>query len=171
MKITLQALAASVAEAQVTIAVAESLTGGQLCSALAAAPDAGVWFRGGVVAYAPDVKFDVLGVRPGPVVAESCAREMASGVCRLLKSSVGVGITGVGGPGSDEGHPAGTVFAAVHTTQHVVVREWRFEGNPEEVLEQTLRATLGLLSVEVSALGAAQVISTGESVPPSIYFS
>jgi nicotinamide-nucleotide amidase len=152
MKKTAQALSASVADAGVTLAVAESLTGGQLSSAIAAAENASEWFRGGVVAYASEVKFTVLGVTPGPVVTEQCAREMASGVCRLMDSDVGVGITGVGGPGSEEGHPEGTVFAAVHTSARVVAREWRFDGDPEEVLEQAVRATLGLVSVEVSSL-------------------
>lgn len=152
MKITLQALAASVADAGVSLAVAESLTGGQLSSTIASADDASEWFRGGVVAYASEVKFTVLGVTPGPVVTEQCAREMASGVCRLLDADVGIGITGVGGPDPAEGHPAGTVFAAVHTTARVVAREWHFDGDPEEVLEQAIRATLGLVSVEVSAL-------------------
>jgi len=152
MKKTAQALSASVAEAGVTLAVAESLTGGQLSSTLAAAENASDWFRGAVVAYASEVKFAVLGVTPGPVVTEQCAREMASGVCRLLGADVGVGITGVGGPGSTEGHPPGTVFAAVHTSARVVAREWHFDGEPEEVLEQAIRGTLGLVSVEVSAL-------------------
>lgn len=152
MKKTAQALSASVAEAGVTLAVAESLTGGQLSSTLAAAENASEWFRGAVVAYASEVKFAVLGVTPGPVVTEQCAREMASGVCRLLGADVGVGITGVGGPGSTEGEPAGTVFAAVHTSARVVAREWHFDGDPEQVLEQAIRATLGLVSVEVSSL-------------------
>lgn len=66
--------------ANVTIAVAESLTGGQLSSALAAVPEATDWFRGGLVAYAPEVKFDALGVTPGPVVTARCAEEMATGI-------------------------------------------------------------------------------------------
>ena len=57
------------------VAVAESLTAGRIAQALGAAPDASDWFRGSVVAYAPEVKFDVLGVTPGPVNRASCAAE------------------------------------------------------------------------------------------------
>jgi nicotinamide-nucleotide amidase len=59
------ALAAAARAQRRTVAVAESLTGGQVSSALAAAEEASVWFRGGVVAYASDVKHEVLHVRPG----------------------------------------------------------------------------------------------------------
>jgi nicotinamide-nucleotide amidase len=139
-------LTEAIAQARAQIAIAESLTGGQLSSALAAAPEASEWFRGGVVAYAPDVKFDVLEVLPGPVVSERCAREMALGVCSLFRAEVGVGVTGVGGPGPEDGVAAGTVFAAVHTENRVVTREWHFEGGPEEVLNATIESTLELLS-------------------------
>ena len=96
-----------------TIAVAESLTSGMLSARLGAAPEASEWFRGGVVAYAPEVKFTVLGVPEGPVVTASCASAMASGVARLMLADVGIGITGVGGPGSEEGRAAGAVWSPV----------------------------------------------------------
>lgn len=148
-------LAERITEADATIAVAESLTGGQLSSALAAAPDASDWFRGGLVAYAPEVKFDVLGVTPGPVVTAQCAEELATGIERLLAARVGVGVTGVGGPDPEEGRPAGTVFAAVSTQGRVVVREWHFDGEPEEVLEQTIDAIVRLVQAELSQPHAA----------------
>ena len=56
-----------------TVAVAESITGGNIAAALAAAQNAGQWFKGAVVAYAPEVKFSVLGVEPGPVITSDCA--------------------------------------------------------------------------------------------------
>jgi nicotinamide-nucleotide amidase len=143
---TTENLVESIAAAKLQIAVAESLTGGQLSSAFAAAPNASDWFRGGVVAYAPSVKFDVLDVSAGPVVSERCAREMAIGVCALLRAEVGVGVTGVGGPGPEEGVPAGTVFAAVHTENRVVARQWHFRGSPEEVLSATIESTLELVA-------------------------
>src|SRR5690606_26026329 len=62
-----------------TVAAAESLTGGAVSSALAAAPEASDWYRGCVVAYSPRVKFDVLGVTPGPLVTDRCADELAHG--------------------------------------------------------------------------------------------
>jgi nicotinamide-nucleotide amidase len=145
-----EAVIQTIAQARVQIAIAESLTGGQLSSALAAGPEASEWFRGGVVAYAPDVKFDVLEVLPGPVVSERCAREMALGVCSLFRAEVGVGVTGVGGPGPEDGVPAGTVFVAVHTENRVITREWHFEGSPDDVLAATVDSTLELLAECVS---------------------
>lgn len=68
------------------IAVAESLTGGIVASTLAAAPRSSKWFRGGVVAYASDVKHDLLKVPPGPVVSAQAARAMAEAVRRLLNA-------------------------------------------------------------------------------------
>jgi nicotinamide-nucleotide amidase len=96
-----------------SLAVAESLTGGLIASRLVNVAGASAWFRGGVVSYASDVKFDLLGVAPGPVVSSGAAEAMASGVAQLLHSSVGLGVTGVAGPEEQDGQPAGTVFVGV----------------------------------------------------------
>ena len=80
-----EAIARLLRENKQTVAVAESLTSGKLASRLGAAPEASNWFAGGVVAYAAHVKFEVLGVEPGPVVSEQCARQMARGVVRLMR--------------------------------------------------------------------------------------
>jgi PncC family amidohydrolase len=76
-------------------------------------PGASTWFRGGVVSYASDVKASLLGVPEGPVVSAAAAGAMAEGVRRLLGADVGLGVTGVAGPDSQEGQPPGTVFLAV----------------------------------------------------------
>lgn len=120
------------------VAVAESLTSGAVASRLGAGPEAAVWFRGGIVAYSESVKFDVLGVTPGPVVTERCAQEMAHGAARLLDADVTIGITGVGGPGPSEGNPPGTVIMAVTVQGDVDCRSFQFAGDPEEVLEATV---------------------------------
>lgn len=95
------------------IAAAESLTAGRVSTLLGAGEGASDWYAGAVVAYHEDVKFNLLGVTPGPVVTDACARQMAQGVRRLLGADFAVAITGVGGPGPDEGCPAGTVHLAV----------------------------------------------------------
>lgn len=120
-----------------TIAVAESLTSGQIASRLGAAPEASSWFAGGVVAYASEVKFKVLGVDPGPVVNARCARQMAQGVARLTGADFALAATGVGGPEPEEGHPAGTVFLAVGSASGEEVTQHRFDGEPAEVVERT----------------------------------
>ena len=133
-----------------TIAVAESLTSGQLSAVLGQGVDAATWYRGAVVAYASEVKFDVLGVSPGPVVTDRCARQMAEGVRRLLGSDVGLGITGVGGPDRQEGKPPGTVHLAVTDEDGTRSREVSFDGDPEAVLASS--TTMALLEL-ARALG------------------
>jgi nicotinamide-nucleotide amidase len=133
------------------VAVAESLTGGRVASALGEAPDASEWFCGGVVAYAPHVKFEVLGVTPGPVVTERCAREMAAGVARALRADVTVGLTGVGGPDPDEGEPAGTLFLATSVLGAVTCEHVVFPGDPGRVVEASTRAALEHLLRGVSS--------------------
>jgi nicotinamide-nucleotide amidase len=95
-----------------TLGVAESLTGGLVASRIVDVPGASRWFRGGLVSYATEVKYDVLGVERGPVVSEEAAREMAEGARRLFGADVGLGVTGVAGPDAQEGMPVGTVFLA-----------------------------------------------------------
>jgi len=95
-----------------TLGVAESLTGGLVASRIVDVPGASGWFRGGLVSYASDVKYDVLNVSLGPVVSEDAAVEMAEGARRLFRSDVGLGITGVAGPEPQDGMPVGTVFFA-----------------------------------------------------------
>lgn len=152
-----EAIATAAAASGRTIAVAESLTAGHTAALLGGAPDASQWFRGGVVAYAPEAKFDILGVTRGPVVCASCAREMADGARRRLSADIGVAATGVGGPGPDEGQPAGTVYlACIGADGSVEERAVRFDGPPERVVEQTVLLMLNLVYealVEVSVLG------------------
>jgi nicotinamide-nucleotide amidase len=118
----------------VRIAVAESLTAGRISSMLGRGASASEWYRGAVVAYDEEVKFDVLGVTPGPVVTDRCAREMADGVRTLLGADVALGITGVGGPGPQEGCPPGTVHLAVADAHGVESRHVVLEGDPTEVV-------------------------------------
>jgi nicotinamide-nucleotide amidase len=95
-----------------TLGLAESLTGGLVASRIVDVPGASGWFRGGVVSYASEVKYDVLGVSRGPVVSERAAVEMAEGARRMFGADVGLGVTGVAGPEPQEEMPVGTVFLA-----------------------------------------------------------
>ena len=96
-----------------TLGLAESLTGGLAASRLVNVPGASRWFRGSLVSYASEVKFDVLGLPDGPVVTASAARQMAEGAQRLLGSDVGLSITGVAGPDPQDDQPPGTVFVGL----------------------------------------------------------
>lgn len=138
-------LADAVARRGWGVATAESLTGGTLASVLAAAPRAGEWFRGSVVAYTAEVKFDLLGVPRGPVVTEECAATMARSAADLLGADLCVAVTGVGGPEPDEGQPAGTVWFAVVSPTGLRTERAVFEGDPAEVLTATTVRALGML--------------------------
>lgn len=96
-----------------TLAVAESVTGGLIGGRITNIPGSSEVFRGGLVSYASEVKFDVLGVTPGPVVSESASIEMARGVRRVLKSDVSLAVTGVAGPDEQDGQPVGTLCIGV----------------------------------------------------------
>jgi nicotinamide-nucleotide amidase len=110
---TVAIIAAKATAAGLAVGTAESLTVGALAQALGAGDGAAEWFRGGVVAYASEVKFDVLGVQQGPVITALCAEQMAWGARRVLGADVAVAVTGVGGPDPEEGCPPGTVYVAV----------------------------------------------------------
>ena len=132
----------------VRVATAESLTSGQVATSLGAGPDASEWFAGGVIAYSMAVKQRVLGVREGPVVTAECAEQMATGLLELTGADVAVSTTGVGGPEPSEGEPPGTAYVCVATSDGATTRRLELEGDPEEVLEQTVEAALALV-VEV----------------------
>ncbi|MGO9853734.1 MAG: competence/damage-inducible protein A [Acidimicrobiales bacterium] len=135
--------------------VAESLTGGLIASRLVNVPGASSWFRGGVVAYDSQVKYDVLGVPAGPVVTESAAAAMAEGAARVTRADVGLGITGVAGPEEQEGVVPGTVFVGlVLPGQRAQTRELRVPGDRERVRQYGAISALDLLRRALDAQSA-----------------
>ena len=137
----------------IKVAVAESLTGGSIATHLSGAPDAMQWFHGGVVAYVPQVKQQVLGVPPGPVVTIECAEAMAEGVAELLGADLAVAVTGVGGPEPYEGKPPGTVCFSVWTKSgYQRSQTLQLPGGIKEVLVAT-----ALHSLEMLHEGAQQI--------------
>jgi nicotinamide-nucleotide amidase len=133
-----------------TVAVAESLTGGLVASRLAAVPGASAVLRGGVVAYATDVKASLLGVpraildRDG-AVASSTAEAMAAGVRERLGATYGVALTGVAGPASQEGKPVGLVYLGFAGPDGTESRELRFRGDRERIRTHSVVSALDLL--------------------------
>jgi nicotinamide-nucleotide amidase len=100
-----------------SVATAESLTGGQLGSTITSIPGASKIYRGGVIAYASDLKTDLLGVSDallseGGAVQAQVALDMATGAAQRLEAEFGLAVTGVAGPDSQDGHLPGTVFVA-----------------------------------------------------------
>ena len=96
-----------------TLGLAESVTGGLVSGRLTNIAGASDVLRGGVVSYASEVKFDVLGVTKGPVVSPEAAVEMAVGAQRVLGADVGLSLTGVAGPAEQEGQRPGTLCIGV----------------------------------------------------------
>ena len=133
-----------------TVAVAESLTGGLVSGALTSVAGASVVLRGGVVAYATDLKAALLGVpaellaRQGPVDPDVAA-SMAAGVRRVLGATYGVATTGVAGPGPADGQPAGTVFIAVSGPTGGLGQGLQLRGDRQRIREETVRHALSLL--------------------------
>ena len=96
-----------------TLGVAESVTGGLVGGRLTNVAGSSRTFRGGVISYASDVKFGVLGVQPGPVVSENAAVQMAVGARSVLGADVAISLTGVAGPDEQDGRPVGTLCVGV----------------------------------------------------------
>lgn len=128
-----------------TLAVAESLTGGLVASRIVAVPGSSDWFEGGVVAYASQVKFDLLDVPGGPVISEAAAMAMADGVRRRLGADVGVATTGVAGPAEQEGQPPGTVWLGVAVGEDVTATFIRLPGDRERVRQLAVISLMDLL--------------------------
>jgi nicotinamide-nucleotide amidase len=137
-----------------TVAVAESLTGGLVTGALTSIAGASVVVRGGVVAYATELKARLLGVPPdllarqGPVDPDVAAA-MAVGARRLLGATYGLATTGVAGPGPADGKPQGTVFVAVAGGSAPACQGLALAGDRQHVRDQAVRWALSML---VSAL-------------------
>jgi nicotinamide-nucleotide amidase len=129
-----------------TFGVAESLTGGLIASRLVNVPGASAWFRGGVVAYASEMKFDVLGVPAGPVVTEAAAAAMAEGARKVTGADVGLGITGVAGPDDQEGVAPGNLFVGLALPDRPTeARQLRVPGDRERVRQYGAISALDLL--------------------------
>jgi len=128
-----------------SLAVAESLTGGELSALFACAEGASDWYRGAVVAYASEVKYDVLGVPEGPVVSEIAVETMAGRVTDVLGATVGLAVSGAAGPSSQDGQPPGTVWLAIHADGRTRTRLEHFEGSPTDVVDATLRCATAWL--------------------------
>jgi nicotinamide-nucleotide amidase len=152
-------IAAVAVERGVTVAAAESLTGGLVASRLAAAPEASDWFRGAIVAYSRQVKYDLLGVPVGPVVSEAAARRMAVAAADLLGGDLSVAVTGAGGPEGQDGQPPGTVWVAVYATGETTVAVLRLAGNPAAICRDATIESLRLLLLHMPP-------ATGRPSPP-----
>lgn len=133
-----------------SVACAESLTGGLLTARLVDVPGASSVLRGGIVAYADDVKSSVLGVDPlllatAGAVHHDVALAMARGVRRVCAADWGVSTTGVAGPEPSGGMPVGTVYVAVASAGTHLVGRLRLSGGRSAIRHATVVGALALL--------------------------
>jgi PncC family amidohydrolase len=147
-----------------TVAVAESCTGGLLGAALTAVPGASAYFRGGIIAYADAVKIDLLGVDPDRLaqfgaVSSEVAIAMARGVARHVGADLGIAITGVAGPGAEgTAKPVGLIHVAGSCRDRIETAELHENGDREANRAAAVRAAL--------SLGTRLTSGGGSSVQP-----
>ena len=134
------------------LVVAESATGGLLGHRITQVPGSSDYFWGGVIAYADDVKRDILGVRDETLeqwgaVSAKAALEMARGVCRITGAEVGVSITGIAGPtGATAYKPIGLYYIALAVPSETWCWRHHFTGNRRENNEAAAQSALQHLS-------------------------
>ncbi|WP_419703142.1 CinA family protein [Promicromonospora sp. NFX87] len=145
-----------------TIGVAESLTGGLVTAALVAVPGASRVLRGGIVAYATDLKAGLLGVDADLLaergaVDEAVAAQMAAGIRTATGADVGLATTGVAGPDPQDGQEPGVVFVAVSTPVASEVQRLDLDGDRSKVIADSVRGVLDLASLLVGEASGEKV--------------
>lgn len=150
-----------------TLATAESCTGGLISHCLTNVSGSSVVFVGGIVAYSNEVKKSLLGVSEVLIeeygaVSNPVALEMAKGVCKRLNSDIGVGVTGIAGPtGGTPEKPVGLVYISVVCPSYniYIVQECRFHGTRSEIKQQTAETVLNLLLETINRLNGREDIN------------
>lgn len=136
-------------EKNLTIALAESLTGGMVSKQLSDLPGASQFFIGSVVCYHPRLKVQLCRVnaatiREHGIVSEAVAREMALGIQQVAGSDISISTTGYAGPSAPE-LDAGKVYVGFAIKNQLKVKFFRFDGNRDTVRIQTTMSALGYL--------------------------
>ena len=157
-KITqIEVLVQMLKERKLSVATAESCTGGLLGKSITDVSGSSAVYPGGVISYCNRIKHEILGVDQelldtlGPVSAP-VAHEMARGVKRVIGADLGLGITGIAGPNSDEtGRPVGLVYIGAAYREMTVVREYRFDGDRAAVRAQAAEAAADLALTLIQA--------------------
>ncbi len=139
----------------VTLATAESCTGGIIASRFTALPGASAYYKYGIVAYSNDAKRNILGVEADSigrygVVSEKIARQMAEGARRISHADYAVATTGIAGPtGGTPEHPVGTVYIAVASPLRTVSKRIHAGKTRAEVVDRASRMAIELLLDEL----------------------
>lgn len=136
---------------ELTIATAESCTGGMISSTIVNVPGASYVMNESYVTYSNEAKERILGVNKETLekygaVSEETAREMVLGVARVAKADVAIAVTGIAGPkGGTKEKPVGTVYAGIYCKGNVEVVRYNFDGDRFNVRYETTKAVLTFL--------------------------
>ena len=143
-------------EKKLTIACAESCSGGLLTSRLTDVAGSSAYVQGSIVSYSNEVKNSVLHVKAETLknfgaVSEQTARQMSTNVRELFKTDIGVGVTGIAGPsGGTADKPVGTVYISASYLDKIVVQLFNFSGNRTEIKNQACDAAMKMVIELVS---------------------
>jgi len=135
-------------ERGLTVAVAESCTGGKLGDMLTSVSGSSDYFLGGIISYSNNAKMDLLGVHGSTLVtkgavSDETAKQMAAGARKALRAKVGIGITGIAGPtGGTRKKPVGLVYIAVSSDRGVVCARNLFKGTRNRIKKQAANRAL-----------------------------
>ncbi len=144
---------------KLTLAVAESCTGGKLGDLITEVSGSSDYFLGGVISYSNDAKTRLLGVDAATLktkgaVSEEVALQMAAGARKALSADIGVGVTGIAGPtGGTQEKPVGLVYIAVSSSGASVCRRNVFKGSRSSIKDQSAQKALGMLREFLAKLG------------------
>ena len=134
-----------------TLAVAESCTGGMLGEAITSIAGSSDYFKGGIISYSGELKEKLLGV-PHDIlqefgeVSEPVARAMAEGACKKCNSDIGVGITGIAGPGGGSREkPVGLVYIALADGNRTTVQKYQLQRDRQTIRLRSTRRALNML--------------------------
>ncbi len=142
-------------EDKITIATAESCTGGKIAAAITDVPGASEIFGYGMVTYSNDAKIKILGVKAETLAAHGAvspetAYEMAAGLKRVSGADVAVSVTGIAGPGGGSPEkPVGLVYMGIAYGDDVFVKKNFFQGERDEVRLQTVETALYFVAEKV----------------------
>ena len=136
---------------KLTLAIAESCTGGLISNRITDVSGCSVYFIGGVIAYSNTIKERLLGVSSALIekhgaISKQTALGMAKGIRRLARTEIGIGVTGIAGPtGGTKAKPVGLVYIALVTRKRQIIKEFRFKGSRKNIKFQASEAALKML--------------------------
>ena len=137
-----------------TISVAESLTGGLVAASLTQIPGASAVFKGGIIAYRDETKEQVLKVDAALItkftsISEPVAQSMAINIREIMNTDIGIATTGVAGPDKSEGFAPGIVFVAISIGDHNICQKLELVGDRTQIRDQSVNEIFKLTLSQV----------------------